>query len=318
MINVKLLEDILNAEETIRKYIRVTPLEHSIFLSKLGEAQVHLKLENQQVTGSFKIRGVINKLLSHRNGKSFVTASTGNHGVAFAYALRLLGLEGTVFLPENVSPAKVDDIMLYDVDVRLYGKDSLETELYARKFAEEHRAIYVSPYNDLKVIAGQGTIAVELLKQLEDFNVIIVPVGGGGLASGIASYLKNVAPHVEIVGVQPENSAVMYHSIKAGRVINVESKPTLADGVAGGVEEGAITYELCRRYVDNFVLIAEEEIRRCMKLMLEKHHMVVEGSAALPVAAYLKNLHLFKDKKVVLVITGCRVDLPTLKKVIES
>ncbi len=313
-----MFEEVLKAEKRIRSYIRETPIDYSMYLSKLTGSHIYLKLENLQISGSFKIRGVLNKLFSSRDSDFFVTASTGNHGVAFAYGTKLLGVRGIVFLPENVSPAKVDDIKLYDVEVRYYGKDPIETESYARKFAEECGAVYVSPYNDLDVIAGQGTVGVELVKQLKSFDVVIVPVGGGGLISGVASYLKGVLPHIRVVGVQPENSAVMYHSIRAGRVVYVESKPTLADGVAGGVEENAITFELCRRYVDEFVLVTEDEIARGMKLMLEKHHILVEGSAALPVAAYLRNPNMFEGLNAVLVITGCRVDIQTIRKVIES
>ncbi len=314
-----LFEGIQEAEERVRGYVRETPLEYSPFLSRLGGAHVSLKLENLQVSGSFKARGVFNKLLSCNNrGKLFVTASSGNHGVAFAYATTLLGLRGVVFLPESASPAKVQDIMLYDVEVRFYGRDTVETEAYAREYAEASGGTYISPYNDVEVIAGQGTVGAELVRQLRDFDAVLVPVGGGGLISGIAVYLKNAEPEVMVIGVQPENSAVMYYSLKAGRILNMETKSTLADGVAGGIEEGSITFELCRRYVDKFSLVTEEEIANAIKLMIEKHHMLIEGSAALPIAAYVKNPTIYKDKKIVLLVTGCRIDLKTLKKILET
>lgn len=318
MISTGLIKGIQEAEERIRGYIRETPLEYSPFLSRLGGAHVSLKLENLQVSGSFKARGVFNKLLSYKDSsKLFVTASSGNHGVAFAYVTTLLGLKGLVFLPENASPAKVQDIMLYSVGVRFHGRDTVETEAHARKYAEVSEAIYVSPYNDFEVIAGQGTVGVELVKQLRSFDAVLVPVGGGGLISGIAVYLKNVAPEVRVVGVQPENSAVMYHSLKAGRILSMESKPTLADGVAGGIEENSVTFELCRRYVDEFILVSEEEIANAIKLMLEKHHMLIEGSSALSIAAYLKNPTIYKNKKIILLVTGCRIDLKTLRKILK-
>jgi len=316
---VGLLSEVLGAENRIRKYVRETPLEYSIPLSKLGGAQVYLKLENLQVSGSFKIRGVLNKLLSHDNARDlFVTASSGNHGIAFAYAIKMLGLDGVVFLPENASPAKIQDIMQYEIDVRFFGKDTVETEAHARRFANANNAVYISPYNDIKVIAGQGTIGLELHKQLRDLDTVVVPVGGGGLISGIAVYLKEVVPEIRVVGVQPENSAVMYHSLKSGRILAMESKPTLADAVAGGIEENSVTFDLCRRYVDEFILVTEEDIAEAIRFMLEKHHILVEGAAALSVAAYMKKTTFFEGRKTVLLITGCRIDLKTLKKILEA
>ncbi len=306
------------AELRIRKYIRETPLEYSRPLSSLG-ADVYLKLENVQLTGSFKIRGVFNKLISIiENGRRerFVTASTGNHGVAFAHAINTLNLQGIVFLPENASPAKIQDIRQYNIELRFYGKDSVEAEKFARKFAEVRGFTYISPYNDPKIIGGQGTIGIELERQLKGIDAVLVPVGGGGLISGIASYLKDVM-RVEVIGVQPENSAVMYHSIRAGRILNMESKPTISDGTAGGIEEGSITFELCKRYVDDFILVSEEEIAKSILFILERHHMLIEGAAALPVAAYLKDRDRFKGKKIVLILSGCRIDIGTLKEILN-
>ncbi len=178
---MSLLSEVLGAENRIRKYVRETPLEYSIPLSKLGGVRVYLKLENLQVSGSFKIRGVLNKLLSHDNVRDlFVTASSGNHGIAFAHAIKMLGLNGVVFLPENASPAKIQDIMQYEIDVRFFGRDTVETEAHARRFANANNAVYISPYNDIKVIAGQGTIGLELHKQLRNLDTVVVRVGGGG------------------------------------------------------------------------------------------------------------------------------------------
>lgn len=316
---IDIAKEVLEAEKRIGKHIRETPLEYSPFLSKKGDANVYLKLENFQVTGSFKIRGVLNKLLSlseEEKRKGLVTASSGNHGVAFAYATSFLGLRGIVFLPENASPAKVQDIRQYSVEIRFYGNDVVKTEEFARKFAEKNGMIYVPPYNDPKIIGGQGTIALELERQLENIDVVLTPVGGGGLISGIAGYLKEKTKNIEVIGVQPENSAVMYHSIKEGKIVEMESKPTLADGTAGGVEKDSVTFELCRRYVDDFVLVNENEIAKAIVLMLEKHHMLIEGAAALPVAAYLKELERFRGRNIVLVISGCRISLDTLRKVL--
>lgn len=316
---IDIAKEVLEAEKRIGEHIRETPLEYSPFLSKKGDANVYLKLENFQVTGSFKIRGVLNKLLSlseEEKRKGLVTASSGNHGVAFAYATSFLGLRGIVFLPENASPAKVQDIGQYGVEIRFYGNDVVKTEEFARKFAEKNGMIYVPPYNDPKIIGGQGTIALELERQLENIDVVLAPVGGGGLISGIAGYLKEKTKNIEVIGVQPENSAVMYHSIKEGKIVEMESKPTLADGTAGGIEKDSVTFELCRRYVDDFVLVNENEIAKAIVLILEKHHMLIEGAAALPVAAYLEELERFRGRNIVLVISGCRISLDILRKVL--
>lgn len=318
---IDVVKEVTEAEKRIRKYIRETPLEYSHFLSQKGDANVYLKLENFQVTGSFKIRGVLNKLLSlseEEKRKKIITASSGNHGVAFAYATSELGLNGIIFLPENASPAKIKDIEQYNVELKFYGKDIVETEKFAREFAEKNGMIYVPPYNDPKIIGGQGTIGIELERELQGIDAVLIPVGGGGLISGIAGYLKSLNPNIKIIGVQPENSAVMYHSIKAGKILQMVSKPTLADGTAGGIEKNSITFNLCKKYVDDFILVSEKEIATAILLMLERHHMPVEGAAALSVAGYLKDPKRFKHKNVVLIISGCRISLNILISLLKS
>jgi threonine dehydratase len=310
---------ILDAWRRIKGYVRETPLEYSPYLSRLGGAEVYLKLENMQVTGSFKARGVFNKLLSMSptdRARGVVTASTGNHGAALAYAARLLGVKSIVVLPENVPETKVRDIVAYGASILFHGRESAEAERYARGYAAKHGMTYVSPYNDVDVIAGQGTIGVEIHRQLGRLDAVLVPVGGGGLASGVAAYLKDVLGGVEIIGCQPANSAAMYHSVRAGGIVEVEHKPTLADGVAGGIEPGAITFELCRRLVDRFTLHSEEEIAEAIRYMLDTHHMLVEGAAALPVASYMKLVEELRGKRVVLVITGRRISLEHLRGII--
>ena len=215
---MSIVHEILEAEERIRTYIKETPLEHSLILSKMGSCEVYLKLENQQVTNSFKIRGAMNSLLylnSTYAKSSFVTASSGNHGAAFAYGVEKLKLKGTIFLPENASPVKIRTLKRSKVDVRLHGEDCVEAEIYARNYANENSLSFISPYNDIKIVAGQGTIAIEIEKQLGCPEYVLVPVGGGGLISGIGGYLKNKFRQVKIIGCQPVNSPVMYESVKA-------------------------------------------------------------------------------------------------------
>lgn len=313
-------QEALEAEQRIRPYVRETPVEFSSYLSKRGNCEVFLKLENIQLSGSFKFRGAVNKLLSlskEDRSKGVVTASSGNHGCAFAHACHILETKGTIYLPSYASPAKIEAIRQYDVDLQFYGDDcGQETEVYARNIAEETGQVYLSPYNDPKVIGGQGTIGIELERQLEHIDSVFVCVGGGGLIGGIAGYLKSKDKNIEIKGCQPENSAVMYESIKAGQIIEMTSQTTLSDGSAGGIEPGAITFEICRDYVDEYILVSEEEIKYAILFILEKHQMIIEGAAAVAVASFLKSKHQLSGKRVVLVISGAKISLETLKNII--
>jgi len=314
------LQAILQAEHKIRPYIRMTPLEYSLHLSKTTNSQVFLKLENLQITGSFKVRGAINALLSltkEQRDTGVVVASSGNHGIAVAYGLNTLKINGTIFVPENTSSVKVAVIGNYGIDIRLWSTDCLETETYARAYAEQHEMLYISPYNDLHVIGGQETIGVELSQQLKNIDTVLVAVGGGGMISGIATYLKIVFPHLEVIGCSPVNSPVMAKSIQTGHIINMESLPTLSDGTGGGIEKDSITFSLCQRLVDDFILVTEDEIRHAMRLFIETHHMLIEGAAAVPLAALLKMPERFQGKTVVVVLCGANMSLETLKSVIS-
>jgi threonine dehydratase len=313
-----MVEKIKQAEQRIRPFVRETPLEHSPVLST-SSSQVYLKLENYQHTLSFKVRGAFNKLLSlseDEKAKGIVTASTGNHGAAVVYALKALNRKGIIFVPEIASKAKVAKIQHLGAEVRYHGDDSVLTEKYARQFALQNNMTYVSPYNDEVVVAGQGTIGVEIERQLEHADNILVALGGGGLICGIASYLRYVHPNVNIIACSPKNSAVMMESVKAGKILELPSLPTLSDATAGGVEENAITFELCRALIDNYVTATEEEIKTAWREFLSTHSMMIEGAAALVVACYQKIQTTLKGNTV-LVLCGANVSLETLKKVIE-
>ncbi len=309
------------AERKIRKHIRETPLEYSPFLSQAGDCSVHLKLENMQLTGSFKLRGTMNKLLSlsKKERKTIlVTASSGNHGTAFAYAVKKMGLRGIIYLPSYTSKVKVEAMKYYDVVLKFFGTDCVNTEVHAIKEALKNNFKYIPPYNDLSIIGGQGTVGIELRRQLEKIDAVLVPVGGGGLISGIAGYLKSLDENIEIIGCLPENSPVMYESIRAGKIIEMESKPTLSDGTAGGIERGSITFDICKKYVNDFILVSEEEIKEAIKLVLEKHFMLIEGAGALSVASFFKAKERFKGKTVVLILSGSKISLEKLKGVIST
>lgn len=312
-------EKIEEAEKRIRPYLRETPLEYSYALNKITGSEPYLKLENIQVTGSFKARGALNKiLLLAKSNAKIVTASTGNHGLGVANALSVVKKEGTIYLPKNASVAKVEAIKMRGAPVEFYGESGEETEYYVRKLSETTGQIYVSPYNDDDVVAGQGTIGVELLRQLPELEAVFISIGGGGLIGGIASYLKSVNPKIEVIGCLPENAPAMYECIKAGKIIEVPEKPTLSDGTAGGIEPGSITFDMCQRCVDSYITVTEEEIVASMKLVIKYHHQIIEGSAGVAVAALIKEKERFKEKKVAIVICGGNVSEAVLKSLICS
>ncbi len=307
------------AANRIASYIRETPLDYSPYFSELTGANVYLKLENLQHTGSFKLRGAFNKLLSlseEDREAGGVAASSGNHGAAIAYAMKKLGVAGTIFVPEQTSPTKVDVIKRAGGDFRFFGTDGLDTETHAREYAEQHGMVYLSPYNDPDVIAGQGTCGVEIAQQLSEIDAIFIAVGGGGLISGVGSFLKSVNPSLTVVSCQPAASAVMTESVKAGKILDLPSDPTLSDGTAGGIEADAITFEICREVTDEFVVVSEEQIAEAMRGFIDSHHMLPEGAAGVAIAGLLASGDKYKGKNVVVIVCGGNVSRGTLKKVI--
>lgn len=306
---------VLAAEERLRPLIRETYLEHSPLLSEMTGAQVYLKLENLQLTGSFKVRGAFNKTLSlspTRRARGIVAASTGNHALAVAHVLRHLGLSGTVFVPSTVARGKLARLRRAGLKIELAGPDSADAEVTARAFSQRHGLAYVSPYNDLDVIAGQGTLGVELSRQCAHIDDVFIAVGGGGLVSGVAAHLKQVHPAVRIVGCQPCNSRVMMESVRAGRILDMQSEPTLSDGTAGGLEPDCITFALCQNLVDEFVSVTEEEIHRSLRLVIDEHHQLVEGAAAVAVAALLHRSASVRGRTVAVVLCGGNIGFERL------
>lgn len=313
-------DEIVTAEKRIRPHVRETWLEYSPWLSGTNDGRVSLKLENLQLTGSFKIRGAANKLLSlsgAEKGKGVVTASSGNHAAAMAHLLQEFAIDGTIYLPKTASKAKIQKLRSHAAKIKLIGEDCIVAERAARKDAEASGRTFISPYNDIHIIAGQGTVGMEMLRRTGAVDTVLVPVGGGGLIAGIGAFLKHVRPDIDIIGCQPENSAVMYESVKAGRILDMPSKPTLSDGTAGGIEAGAVTFDICRKVVDDFILVSEEEIRNALRLLVEKHAMLVEGAGALTVAAFLKTSERFQGKNIVLVVSGRNVGLDQLKRILS-
>jgi threonine dehydratase len=309
------------AEPRIRPHIRETPLEPSPFLSRETGGDVHLKLECAQVTGSFKARGALNRLLALSEAErtlGVVAASTGNHGLAVAHALALLGIAGEIFLPSTVSPAKLDALRARGARVRLVEDDPGVVETVARRDAERTGRVYVSPYNDRHVVGGQGTVGVELLRQLESVDAVLVPVGGGGLIGGIGACLKERAPGVRIVGCQPAACPILVESVRAGRLLELPSAPSLSDATVGLVEAGAVTFPLCRAVVDDWVVVNEAEIRSALRLVLERQSVLIEGASALPVAALLATRDRWRGARVALVLSGSHIALPVLREVLRE
>jgi threonine dehydratase len=210
----------------------------------------------------------------------------------------------------------VDAIKRAGGDVRFFGKDGLDTEMHAREYADENNMVYLSPYNDADVIAGQGTCGVEIARQLADIDAVFIAVGGGGLISGAGSFLKSVNPAITVVACQPLASAVMTESVKAGEILDLPSSPTLSDGTAGGIEAGAITFDICRDLVDEYQVVTEDQIADAMCVFIDAHHMLPEGAAGVAIAGLLANTEPYRGKNVVIIICGGNISRETLKKVI--
>jgi threonine dehydratase len=305
--------DSFAAERRIRPFVRETPLVHSPRLSEATRARVFLKLENRQETGSFKLRGAAHKLLSlprETASIGIVAASTGNHALAVATIGRKLEIPVEIFVSEHLHPQKRSRIEALQARVRAVRGDALLAEETAHREAERSGRPYVSPYNDREVIAGQGTVAVEILRQMdmERLDAVFVAVGGGGLIGGIGLHLKRHSPHTEIVGCWPENSPALHECMRAGAIIEVPEQPTYSTSTAGGIEAGAVTLDICRQVVDRNVLVAEGEILDAARLVFREDGELIEGAAGVAVAALLKAAGDYAGKTVAIVVCGGNVD----------
>lgn len=318
-------QEILAAANRIKPYVWRTPLMFSSYLSDPEcNCNVYIKLESEQVTGSFKVRGAFNKLMRIKEDVNDVstikayTASSGNHGLACLYACKTLNIPLTIYCREDMDPEKKEILLHEKANLCLHGTDCLHAELKARSEAQARGGVYVPPYNDPDTVAGQGTIGIEILESLPNVDAVLIPVGGGGLIAGIARYIKQVKPSTKIYGCQPKNSKVMYESIKAKKIIWEESLPTLADATAGGIEEHAVTFELCRDYVDDWILVEEEDIAKGVVFMMNKHHKIVEGAAGLAVGAFMSNKENFAGQNVVIVSCGGNISSKVLVELLKK
>ncbi len=311
--------EVIKAYNRSKSSIRKTPLEHSPYLSNLIDGNVYLKLDNIQKTGSFKFRGAVSKMTSisaTEKEKGVVTASTGNHGAACSLAMSLLGIDGKIVVPTIVHKNKVNNILNFGGKVEYHGDDCLIAEERAQEISKTTGATYISPYNDPAIICGQGTMGYEIDQDLKNIDSVFVSVGGGGLICGVGGYLKSVQKNVKMVAVSPKNSCVMYESIKAEKQLDLPSDPTLSDGTAGGVEMGSITFELCQRIIDEFILVTEDEIADGIRIGVEKHHQLIEGAAGAAIAGFMKLKDKLNGQTVVIVMCGGNISSEVLKSIL--
>jgi len=310
---------VLEASERCDEHLSPTPLEYSMYLSEQIGGDVWLKLDSMQRTASFKFRGALNKVLSLTEAeldKGVVSASTGNFALAVAEAMRIRERRATIYVAEDMDASRLNLLRSHGLDLVVHGTLAWDAEAKARQVAEQEDKIYVSPYNDPKVVGGQGTCGYEISKQLPDVEAALFACGAGGLLTGSAGWLKSHNPDLEAYGVSPENSPVMYESMRRNRMVEMETYPTLADTCAGGVDLDSITLDLCNRHVNEILLLTEKEIEASIRLLFEQHRLVVEGSGALAVGGLLKRKELFAGKKVVAVVCGRNIDLDVFKQII--
>ena len=316
------LKEIYKARKRIRPYVSFTPLQVSEGVSESLGSGVRLKLENQQVTGAFKLRGAANKILQlseEQKGRGVITVSSGNHGRAVAYISRELGLKAVIVISEAVPENKREAIRRLGAELLVGGPGQDEAMDFAGRLQKERGLSMVHPFDDLQVIAGQGTIALELLEEYPELDTVLVPLSGGGLCGGIAFTLKTVSPRIRVVGVSQELGPAMIESIKAGRVTGVVEEPTLADALAGGLNpDNRFTLALNSRYVDETITVSEEEIAEGVRFLAEQEHQVVEGSGAVGVSALLAGKLQNPGRHTAVVISGGNINPLVLRRILNK
>ena len=310
------VREIEEAARAIEGVASRTPLVESPGLSKMARKKVFLKLECFQPIRVFKIRGAYNKI-SHLNERRIIAASSGNHGIAVAYSSRLLGKECTVVVPETVIQEKVDAIQDYGAEVIRAGKLSEEREAKARHIARTTGAAFVHPFNDPDVIAGQGTCGLEISQQLDDFDSVLVPVGGGGLISGVSIALKSKEPKVKVFGVEPAGAPKLASALASKAVVRVPGPKSIADGLIPSAL-GELTFEACSRYVDGAFTVSEDQIYRATVEMVKTARIFAEPSGAAPLAPLLSGEKPVPGEKVVLIVSGGNVARELLVRILSS
>jgi len=325
-----------DAAKRIQGKVYRTPMLRSAFFSQKAGCDCYLKLESEQVTGSFKVRGATNKLLRLAEADAtalfcggIYSSSSGNHALALTHALEAGRKSGQlpkdvqtkIYVPETVAPSKLAMLKLHGASIEIFGNDCEVSEGHARSMATKTGGVYVPPYNDEDIIAGQGTVALEMLEQVPDLDAVFVAVGGGGLLSGIAGYVKHTNPNCLVIGCSPELSACMELSVASGRLLQEGefcNEDTLSDGTAGGIESGAITFPACSALVDRWISVSEAEIATAVYDCLAHEHKVVEGAAGVALAGMLKAAPGMQGKELGVVVCGNNIGAGVLAKILSA
>ena len=314
-----MIKIVKNAKKRIDKFVRNTPLIYSPFFSKLSEGKIYIKLENLQITNSFKVRGAYNRIIqltAEERSRGIITASSGNHAQGAALAANQLGISVKIVVPANISNTKLKKIKQYNATIIQGGKFEV-IENKAKNISIKEDLIYISPYNDIGIITGQGTIGLEVYQEHSHIHSIIVPIGGGGLISGISLVAKSIDPKVKIIGIQSEGASTMYQSWKAKKIIKVNEFPTIAEGLSGGLDANALTFKMIKKYVDEIILVQEESIKKAITLLWREEGQIVEGAGAVGIAYILESNQKFANKDVVVIISGGNIDNSLFKELIK-
>ena len=316
-MSILTLDKVYDAKKTLNEIARKTGLVHSIYFS--NKNNIYLKTENLQLTGSFKLRGAyykISKLSDEEKQKGIIACSAGNHAQGVALAAQKNNIKATIFIPSTAPISKVEATRSYGADIKLI--DGVYDDAYKKaiEFQQETGGVFIHPFDDIDVIAGQGTIALDIFEQIEEVDAIVVPIGGGGLISGIAVTIKQIKPSCKVYGVQAQGAASMFESIKENKRIELPKVNTFADGTAVKFP-GDLTYELCKKYVDEIITVTDDEIASAVLALMEKEKIVSEGSGALPVAAVMFDKVKLENKNIVCLISGGNIDVNILSRVIN-
>ena len=316
IVETTTIADVYRADKQLAGIVKKTKLIPSDFFSEQCGNLVFLKPENMQHTGAFKLRGAYNKisrLTDEEKAKGVITSSAGNHAQGVAYAAQKLGVKAVICMPATTPILKVEATKNLGAEVVLHGDSFDDAYKYSLELQKKFGYIYVHPFNDVEVLLGQGTTALEIINELKDVDAILVPIGGGGFASGVALATKVVSPNVKVIGVEPENAACM--KAAPGKIVTLNGADTVADGCAVKTA-GTLTFEFCKKYLDEIITVNEMEIMSALLFLIEKHKLIAEGAGVLSLAAL--NKLPFKGKKVVAIISGGNIDISTLSALIDK
>lgn len=312
--------DIQEARSHLKDVVYKTGLVHNTTFSEMTGNFIYLKTENLQKTGSFKLRGAFNKIANlpkEQKQYGVIAASAGNHAQGVAMAATAYGIKSTIVMPKHAPLSKIAATKSYGAEVVLYGEVYDEAYEKARQIQKQSGAVFVHPFDDREIIAGQGTIGIEILEDVPDADIIVVPIGGGGLISGIAIAAKHMKPDIKIIGVQTKNLPSMARSLSQNHITTVEGPATIADGIAVKTP-GELTFKIVKKFVDDIVTVDEDEIANAILLLLERAKVVSEGAGAASVAAILNRLDIVRNKKIVALISGGNIDVNMLSRIIDK